>query len=312
MESDEAQPRVVQSEVECEELAVLPQLPVRVVVLAAERIGAGPDVGKSLQSAADSLGAGLGVRVDARDLDSWRSLPAQPGDRFDAVFLRPDPIPPAPDDPSSPSLAIQGALGLLLRDVGARLWVLAPPSDPGEDEETLRRALCANLLKQGAPPAVLLPGDWTPAEQLSFQEALFEQLIADAPLAKAAARAALDRPSQPELYLPAGRRHGLDLGRLLEDHRQRIGSLTSELRSFKMEIEAFASVRPVDALRDRNVQHSGDIEEIRAAAEEIDRDRDPAGWTRLASGIERLGALEVSLNADRNALREPPSESHEG
>jgi hypothetical protein len=303
METEEAQPRVVQSDVECEELADLPQLPVRVLVLAAD--GEGPDVAKALRGVADALGAGLGVQVEDLPVASWRSLPSLAGQRFDAVFFRPDPIPPAPDDPAAPSLAILGALGLLLRDVGARLWVLAPPAELSEGEPERRRALCLRLLARGAPPSVLVPESWTAAEQLGFAEQLFEKLLADAPLVKAVGRASAERDPKPELYLPAGRRHGLDLGRLLEDHRQRIGSLHSELKSFRMEIEAFASVRDVEGHRERNARRTEDIDGIRQAAEEIDRDRDPAGWTRLAYGIERLAALEVELNADRDDLRAP-------
>jgi hypothetical protein len=41
---------------------------------------------------------------------------------------------------------------------------------------------------------------------------------------------------------------------------------------------------------------------IRDSCEEIDRDRDPAGWSRLAANIDALRRLEDAVQGDRDRL----------
>ena len=301
--------KVVEASAPCPVLARLPRLPVSVLVLEQEGAATeGRALSARLARLADELGVGDGVRVKDCTFSSWPALHDEaPEGRFDAVFLHVAQLPSDPDAPRSPRPDVTDALARLLGNVEARFQVVswACPADEAVDR---RPELLLSLLARGAPPAVLVPSEWSSEAVGAFEETLFERLLNDAPLVQATATATGETRPSPTIYQPPGRRHGLDLGRLLEDHRRRIEEGASALRMLGREVEAFrphpdAIGQPawteiaadVTAAQDR-------LEGIKVAVEEINRDRDPAGWSRLAHSIQALRDCEDGIQQDRRRL----------
>ena len=311
--SDEEYPelKVVEASAPCPVLARLPRLPVAVlVVVPAGSVGEGRPLADRLGRLADHLGVGDGVRVVEHRFTDWPSLLDEaPSGRFDAVFLHPGPVPADSEDLRYPRPDVVENLFRLLGNVEARFQVVAP--EPGVDGLGVdrRTELLLALLQRGAPPAVQIPMQWSAEEVASFEEELLERILHDAPLVQASAAATRDRLPPPVVYQPPGRRHGLDLGRLLEDHRRRIEEGGSALRMLLREVEAF---RPPEdevtpdaawhAIFDDVIVAQDALEAIKVAVEEINRDRDPAGWSRLATSITALKAWEADVHEHRRRL----------
>jgi hypothetical protein len=253
---------------------------------------------------ADELGVGDGVRVTERHGPTWRAvLEEYEPVRHDGVFLICDAIPPSYDDPTEPDDAMLDALSALLADSETRFLVLLPPGEAALDR---RDSLALRLAERGSPPAVVVPRGWGEAASDRFAEALFERLLHDSPLGRGVGDASAGMLPPAVIYQPPGRRHGLDLARLLEDHRRRIEEGASTLRMFLRELQAAVPPGDPSAVWVR-VQGSAELaseqlDAVKADVEEINRDRDPAGWSRLAQSIARLQRWEDELDRARHTL----------
>ncbi len=296
-------PRVIETSAPCPPLARLPKLPVTVLVLDRgeadeERKG----LAHRLARLADELGVGEGVQVVEHRVPDW-DYPLEGLDvrRFDAVFVRSTDLPGALDDFSEPADGLIDGLSLLLADAETRFYVLAPPPPDHPDR---RDALALRLAERGSPPAVVVPAAWDEAAVAHFLTTLFERSLHDWPLARAVTDAAAGELPVPVIYQPPGRRHGLDLGRLLEDHRRKIEEGVSSLRMLSRELQAAGPDErgPLARIAADAPVRQTELEEIKAAVEEINRDRDPAGWSRLAESIARLQRWEEDLERARQAL----------
>ena len=309
------EPLVVELEANCAALGRLPRLPVRILVLSApglddpERKG----LADRLSALSDELGAADGVSVTAQPMAGWSIVPGGTDlRRFDVVVLRPDAVPPEGDAGDEPSEAVIATLGHVLADLGTRLWVLDPPVDPDDADDDVRRMkLCRRLVERGAPPVVMLPPGWSADELRGWHVDFLERILHDAPLSAAVSRATAALRPVPAIFQPAGGRFGLDLGRLLEDHRQRVGEASSGLRIFEKELEAArppedAGEGPVGtwaALDQQSRRRAEALDRVREALDEIHRDRDPAGWSRLGANVAELRAIEDEEAAAREQLR---------
>lgn len=298
--------KVVEASAPCPVLARLPRLPVSVLVLVqAGAEGEGKPLAARLARLADELGVGHGVQVIEHSFTDWPSLDQEPPTgRFDALFLHAAPLPPDPEEPRDPRGDVIDVMARLLSNLEVRFQVVGP----GGGEADRRAGLLLALLRRGAPPAVLLPADWSEERVGAFEASFFERILHDAPLVQAAATASGDNGALPTLYQPPGRRHGLDLGRLLEDHRRRIEQGASALRMLQRETEAFrpdpedAAQEPWEEIAADVIEAQERLEAIKQAVEEINRDRDPAGWSRLADSISALEEWEASIQQDRERL----------
>jgi hypothetical protein len=108
------------------------------------------------------------------------------------------------------------------------------------------------------------------------------------------------------VFQPRGLRNGLDLGRILEEHRRRIDALAVGMKTFGREIEAASQTLEGDGWEERLLkvaQRVESLESARQACEEINRDRDPAGWSRLTANRELLDVLEEDDQRDRDLLK---------
>lgn len=312
-DEDYIEPRIVESSAVCEALSRLPRLPVRVLVLAHDSVDQereGRTVVQRALRTANDLGVGEAVVVEHRLWLRWGVLETDPPTaRYDIVVFRADGLPPSIDDPKAPDPRCAAVLLGVLSRVAARFWTFDQEVFPEIEEEQDYRgqALCMQVLAEGGPPSVRLPLGWDGSARDDFLVTLFEHALHDAPLPSATDRAWDRSLPPPELFLPEGRRHGLDLARLLEDHRSRIQDLTTALRIFQREVEA---TRPEDAegaerwggVRDGVGARQDTLAVIRDSCEEIDRDRDPAGWSRLAANIDALRRLEDAVQGDRDRL----------
>ncbi len=312
-DEDYIEPLIVESSAVCGTLSLLPRLPVRVLIVSHDAVGReheGKTVAQRVERTADELGVGEAVVVESRAWSRWSDLEqAPPLMRFDIVMFRTDLLPPSPADPNAPDPRCAEVLGSVLEAVSARFWTLDMVVFPEvADEQDLRaHGLCMQILARGGAPSVRLPPSWEPTGRDDFLVSLFEYALHDAPLPTATERAWDRSLPPPELFLPEGRRHGLDLARLLEDHRSRIHDVATSLRIFQREVEAS---RPADpeaeerwgAVRDIMSGRHDMLGGIRASCEEIDRDRDPAGWSRLAANIDALRRLEAAVQGDRDRL----------
>jgi len=226
------------------------------------------------------------------------------------VFLRPSGLPADPCDPDRPADQVLQQLSRLLRDLAVRFWLMDPPTDSSsatapaaadEPEDARRVALCRALVGRGGPPAVLPPSAWSSEELARFHEDFLERVLHDAPLSSAVGRATSADGPPASLFVPAGRRHGLDLGRLLEDHRRRIDAAGGALAVLHRELEAVPEAAGLsgEALRtalDQDArERDGRLGRVKAACDEINRDRDPAGWSRLSANIQQLSELETDI-----------------
>lgn len=311
-EPDYPEVRVAEADAPCPALTPLPELPVTVLVLAspgvepAERKG----LAELLSGVADELGAGDGVHVHAASLTSWHSpLEDAPPGRHDIVILRPDAVAAEADQPSHPAPWLVDRIGAALADASTRFWLIDPPLLEDDVPEAARREdLARRVVAAGGPPAVILPAGWRGQDLPTFHVELIERVLHDAPLVVAVERACGSRTPAPQIFLPAGRRHGLDLARLLEDHRMHIDEASSGLRAFVREIEAAqaqaggAAAGEWAELIERIAGHEADLTAVKEAFEEINRDRDPAGWSRLTDNIARLGHLVAAHGEDRDRL----------
>ena len=302
-------PTITETAATCPTLARLPKLPVTVLVLRDPTEDEGRRrIGARLLRLASELGVGDGVVVQEHEIESWAALDdSPPRGRFDAVFLCPDTIPGAWDDPTEPRDEVVDALARLFDIAETRFAVLCPPDEGAER----RRSLTLRLMERGGPPLVVVPADWNDPEVGAFVEGLFERLLHDSPLVRAITDAAAERSGEVQLVRPPGRRHGLDLGRLLEDHRRRIEEGGSALRSFRRQVEAERPEQPDPRwteVSDGTEARQDELDAIKEAVEEINRDRDPAGWSRLGVTIARLERWESGLERARRtleAIRDP-------
>jgi len=306
-------PRIIETSAPCPTLARLPKLPVRVLILSAggDDGAEGRGLASRLVRLADELGVGTGVQVQERHAAHWDALfEDHERERWDGVFVAESDLPASYDDPSEPTDGLIDSLSLLLADSDTRFLVLQPPH---EGEFDRRNALCLRLAERGSPPAVVVPATWGDGEADAFADALLERILHDAPLVAAVSDAAEPRLPPPTIFKPPGRRHGLDLGRLLEDHRRRIEEGAIALRMFLRELQAVRGDGDPDprgvALAEGAEAQQVELEGVKSAVEEINRDRDPAGWSRLADSIARLQRWEDELEGARHALeatRNPP------
>jgi hypothetical protein len=306
------QPLVVESSAACPGLARLPSLPVRVLILTAPELE-DPDrrsLADRLSRRTDELGVADGVAVAEESFSTWELAPgAASHKRFDIVLFRPGAVPALDGASAEPAEEVVDVLARVLCDLETRFWVLdPPPRGAPEGEDARRLKLCRDLANRGAPPAVRLPTGWDTEQVPGFYEDLLEWVLHDAPLIKAVSRATGDRRPLPAIFQPAGGRFGLDLGRLLEDHRKQIGEESNKVRVFQRELEA---ARP-EVVGDRHeiwARLGSDVsarlealERVREQAAEINRDRDPAGWSRLAANIDELKVIQREGHRDRDQL----------
>ncbi len=306
-EADYPAARVEESGTPCIALARLPALPVRVLVLGPGAAGARP-LAPRLTQLAEDLGAGDGVAVVQAPLASWREpFAAVSGQRFDVVILRPEIVPASEEESGAAPAWLVESVAAGLAMCSTRVWMIEPPAPERPVGGALRLDLSRRVVRSGGPPVVVLPPEWEQLDPPGFLAACLEHLLHDAPLETAVQRASDDRRPAALMLVPQGRRHGLDLARLLEDHRMRIGEQTSGLRSFQREYEAFraaAGDHPAfDPLGERLAARAEALAQVKDACDEINRDRDPAGWSRLALNMARLQAIEAEEDGDRAALR---------
>lgn len=295
----------------------MPRLPVRVHVLEA-RFEDTPAVGiaDDLRQLATDLGAADGVVVQGSRATGWITrLPTGSG-RWDGLVVYPPALKPvartgSEPDSSLPDEVAVASLTSLLRNTGARFMVLAPSQERAEVNgaralELARRVkLVRALAAAGAPSVVLLPVEWPDDITADFLARLFERLLHDSSLERAVSRAAQGRFELPSIFQPRGSRGGLDLGRILEHQRKRIAELSSSMKRFARELEAAQEVLGGEAFLQRLERVERRVESLEAArkgCEEINRDRDPAGWSRLAHSVELLDVLSEDNRADRSLL----------
>ncbi len=282
----------------------LPELPVKILVVDSPSDGSNSSrsLVERLERLADELGAADGVAIAGRTVEPQvLSLGQLAQQRFDIVILRPSPVLPLALSGELPAEAM-GLLGHELSACAARVCVLAPAQvSSAGDDCGWRRSLALKLVASGSPPVLVLPGDWAVDDIDRFVIEFVERLLHDSALESAVQRTLGELTPVPTLVLPAAGRHGLNLGRLLEAHRQRIDDETSFLRGRRREVEASQPPGPQPpegrlqawALRLEGIEERLErLERIRAACDEIDRDRDPAGWSRLAANIHELALLE--------------------
>jgi len=301
-------PRVVEFPAQCSVLDSLPNLPVRILVISAEGVEAEGRRGLAdrLERTAESLGVATGLVVEERPLFDWSTGAGDLKDRFDVVFLRPGEVPADAADERLPAAHTVGGLLALLGDLRSRFWLLDTDEDPAPEAHSLHRAeaLCRSVVSRGGPPAVLLPPQWQSDRRLHFHQSLLEWSLHDAPLDLAVSRATGSTGPVPVLFLPTGRRHGLDLGRLLEDYRRRIDGTHAALRMLNVELAALpTSAAGREALctrlEEQGARWAESLEAVKNSCEEINRDRDPAGWSRLRASLDRLAALELEVTTAR-------------
>jgi hypothetical protein len=301
-------PRVVELPAQCAVLDSLPDLPVRILVISADGVEAEGRRGLAdrLERTAESLGVATGLVVEERPLSDWSTACGAADERFDVVFLRPGEVPADGADDRLPAAHTVGGLLGLLGDLRSRFWLLDTREDPAPEPHSLQRseALCRSVVSRGGPPAVLLPSEWQSDRRLHFHQSLLEWSLHDAPLDLAVSRATGSTGPVPILFLPTGRRHGLDLGRLLEDYRRRIDGTQAALQMLSVELEAL----PTSAvgrealctrLGEQGASWADSLETVKQSCEEINRDRDPAGWSRLGASLDHLSELERAVRAAR-------------
>ncbi len=301
--------RVVEIPKDCTALVRLPELPVRMLVLAAPSVDP-PDrrpLPTRLRRIAESLGVGEAVVLDHHPFTDWMN-PLQGLDpmRYDAVFLRPDVVPPEDEDPLAPDPGAVASLAQALVDLETRFWVLEPGGDGGKESTVVAERLARSIVEGGGPPAILPPADWDWGKRVAFYEEFVERILHDATIDRAATEASIGKGSAPSLIIPAGRRHGLDLARLLEDLRRRLDEGDSAVRSLQMEIDAAPVVNGglevLDGLGRDNTERVHQLRKVRGSCDEIHRDRDPASWSRLADSLDGLTKLEEAVGRDRDLL----------
>ncbi len=273
---------------------------------------AGKGLADRLIGLSQELGAADGVVVSEQSMAGWTLVPGvSERHRFDLVILRPQAVPAGPESPDEPDPAVIDSLARALADLGTRFWVLDPAPESEPDDDVRRMKLCRRLVERGAPPVVVVPPGWTAEELVSWHVDFLEQVLGDAPLAAAVSRATASLRPVPAIFQPTGGRFGLDLGRLLEDHRQRIGEASSGLRIFEKELEAAepggsatdsTTMTWESLMGDARTRHEA-LDRVREALEEINRDRDPAGWSRLGTNVSELRAIEEEERAARDQLQ---------
>jgi hypothetical protein len=220
--------------------------------------------------------------------------------------LLPPPLPPHPDDATEPADEAYEALRGLLANLGVRFLVFGPSPQSDDGEELARRVkLVGRLRASGGPATVLLPVEWPEPVVETFVTTFLQRTLHDASFERAVARASVGRFELPTVFQPSGLRNGLDLGRILEGHRRRMDSLHAGMKTFGRELEAaqrsLGGEGWVERLG-RVAQRIQTLEGARMACEEINRDRDPAGWSRLAANRELLDVLEDDDRVDREQL----------
>lgn len=308
------EPLVVELPAACPGLARLPRLPVRILVLTAPGIDdpARKGLADRFVGLSQELGAADGVVVSEQEMSGWSLAPrASERYRFDLVILRPAAVPASVEGPDEPDPLVVDGLSRVLGDLETRFWVLDPAPHADPDDDVRRMKLCRRLVERGAPPVVVVPPGWTQEELTAWHVDFLEQVLGDAPLAAAVSRATASLRPVPAIFQPTGGRFGLDLGRLLEDHRQRIGHASSGLRIFEKELEA---AEPDGAATDSTTltwqslmgeartRHEK-LDRVREALEEIHRDRDPAGWSRLGTNVAELRDIEAGERSARDQLQ---------
>jgi hypothetical protein len=316
-------PRVVEFPAECEVLDALPVLPVRVLVVTADGVEeqGRRSLADRLERTAESLGVAEGLVVAQRPRFDWQTTASSRNERFDVIFFRPGVIPADAKDDRLPAAHMLDGLQGLLVDSRTRFWLLDPGCAEEHDSRLQQRceALCRNVVSGGGPPAVLIPPQWDSDRKLRFHQSLLEWSLHDAPLDLAVGRATGSAGPVPVLFLPSGRRHGLDLGRLLEDYRRRIDGTYAALRMLSAELASLSEGGTEGELRVRLQQDSqswlADLDMVKQSCDEINRDRDPAGWSRLRASLKALRQVEqavatareeiVSLHAQQFTAEEP-------
>jgi len=309
MQSNErTPPRVVEFPARCVVLDSLPNLPVRVLVISGDGVESEGRrrLAERLERTAASLGVASGLVVAERSVSDWSTGGVLAQERFDVIFVRPGSVPADGEDVRVPSQHVVGGLFSLLGDSRSRFWLLDSYADDPEDGDSQLRseALCRIVVSQGGPPAVLVPLEWESDRRIQFHESLLEWSLHDAPLDLAVTRATGDSGPPPVLFLPSGRRHGLDLGRLLEDYRRRIDETGAALQMLSVELAALGPGHGDEKGAHSRLEQSAlawaqSLELVKHACDEINRDRDPAGWSRLRSSLDQLEELEATVAAAR-------------
>jgi len=300
----------------CESLEQLPQLPVRVLVLSAVGVedSSRRGLASRLERRSRELGVGSGVVIRDAQFDEWDQLfEESDANRYDAVFFRPASLPADRLAADRPAQHVIDGLFKLFRDFYVRFWLVDPETESvGEGAarlgEARRLALCRTLVGRGAPPAVMPSSSWDLDELARFHEDFLERALHDAPLPAAVGLATGREAQSASVFVPMGSRHGLDLGRLLEDHRRRIDATNGALAMLHRQLEAVPATSGMDAeavrsalaedARDRTAR----LGLVKAACDEINRDRDPAGWSRLSANIEQLALLESDILQARQSV----------
>ena len=307
-ETDYPEVLIVESDVPCPVLEQLPRLPVRIHVLDAREEKSPPsNLADALARLAADLGAAEGVEVRGSESAGWTSRLGSGSGRWDGLVLLPPVLARHPDDPTEPTDEAFESLRGLLSNTGVRFLVLAPSTRSADEEELARRVKLVRALQAaGGPPTVLLPVEWPHAVVTEFALGFLERILHDAALDRAVSRASRGRFEMPTVFQSRGRRNGLDLGRILEEHRRRMDELTAGMKTLQREFEAAAQALGGAGWDDRFAQIAqriGSLEGARVACEEINRDRDPAGWSRLTANRELLDVLAEDDRRDLKLLR---------
>jgi len=307
-ETDYPEVLIVESDLPSPALEQLPRLPVRIHVLDARGGECEPStLADALARLAEDLGASEGVEVRGSRSAGWTSRLVSGSGRWDGLLFLPPVLPPHSDDPNEPAEEAFEALRGLLANIGVRFWVLGPSSGRTDGEELTRRVkLVRRLMAQGGPATVLLPVEWPEAVVQEFALVFLERILHDALLDRAVSRASVGRFERPTVFQSRGLRNGLDLGRLLEVHRRRISELGAAMKTLSRELEAASEELGGGGWVERLAkveQRIQTLDSARIACEEIDRDRDPAGWSRLAANWELLDVIEEDDKQDLKLLR---------
>lgn len=304
-------PRVVEFPAECAVLDALPVLPVRVLVVTADGVEeqGRRSLADRLERTAESLGVAEGLVVAQRPRFDWQTTSSAANERFDVIFFRPGVIPADDKDERLPAAYMFDGLQGLLVGSRARFWLLDPGCAEDRDSRLQQRceALCRDVVSGGGPPAVLIPPQWDSDRKLLFHQSLLEWSLHDAPLDLAVGRATAPEGPVPVLFLPSGRRHGLDLGRLLEDYRRRIDATYAALRMLSAELASLSaeggSEGEVRVRLERDAQSWLErLDLVKQSCDEINRDRDPAGWSRLRASLIALRQVEDAVAAAREEI----------
>jgi len=233
-----------------------------------------------------------------------------PEGRFDIVYWVMGALPTrsTTTGDSISELEVVQAWRNFLSTAQTRAWIVDLQGTK-EDVGSLDTWACA-VTEGGGPPAVVLPSDWSQPYRETFLRGLQLGLINGSRLSTATWQALLESEADcsPRLFMPRNGDNGLNLGRLLEQHRNHIEKLDADYRTFGRRLEA--DVPPegslgFDAWREMSESLPETLQELERLADRqasVAQERTPRGWVELQHDIERAEELNLALENQEETL----------